>query len=58
MASCTNKEDHEETLNIPWNKEESVSLKFKPKRERVNWFAHCSVLVKYGRFDIRVYKTI
>ena len=36
MAPCTNKEDNEETVNIPWNKEESVSLKFKPKRERVD----------------------
>ena len=29
MASCENKVDHEETLNIPWKKEESFSFKLK-----------------------------
>ncbi len=29
MAPCTNKVDHEETVNIPWKKEKSVSLKLK-----------------------------
>ena len=29
MAPCTNKVDHEETVNIPWKKEESFSLKLK-----------------------------
>ena len=29
LTSCTNKVANEETVNIPWNKEESVSLKLK-----------------------------
>ena len=29
MASCTNKVDNEETVNIPISKEESLSLKLK-----------------------------
>ena len=29
MTPCTNKVDHEETVNIPWKKEESFSLKLK-----------------------------
>ncbi len=29
MTSCTNKVDNEATVNILWNKEESVSLKLK-----------------------------
>jgi hypothetical protein len=29
MAPCTNKVDHKETINIPWIKEESFSLKLK-----------------------------
>ena len=29
MAPCTNKVDNEETVNIPWNKEESVFLYLK-----------------------------
>jgi hypothetical protein len=27
MAPCTNKVDHEETVNIPWIKEDSLKLK-------------------------------
>jgi len=34
MTSCTNKVDHEETVNILWNKEESLSLKFKSNDKR------------------------
>ncbi len=29
MAPCTNKVDHEETVNILWKKEESFSFKLK-----------------------------
>ncbi len=34
MTSCTNKVDHEETVNILWNEEESVSLKLKSNDTR------------------------
>jgi hypothetical protein len=34
MASCENKVDNEETVNIPISKEESVSLKLKSNDTR------------------------
>ena len=44
MAPCTNKVDHEETVNIPWKKEESFSLKLK------SYDTHC-IVVSQGSFN-------